>query len=111
MIDKQPFEGHTRGGWNRNIRPASHYPTIYAGRNTHIAVMKTTDIPDSELEANTDLIAAAPSLLLENTKLCELVRAQEQAIEWLLDSNPRFIDANNIMGLIAAIKDELGWGE
>lgn len=61
---------HTQGGWGRNIKPASKYPIIYAGRNTHVAQVITRGIPESEAEANADLIAAAPDLLA--------------ALEWML---------------------------
>lgn len=54
---------HTPGGWHRNIRPAKKYATIFAGRNTHVAVLCTTGLSDEEVEANADLISAAPELL------------------------------------------------
>lgn len=54
---------HTPGPWGRNIKPASRYPVIYAGRSTHVAVVTTQGLTDQELEANCDLIAAAPELL------------------------------------------------
>lgn len=53
---------HTPGPWHRNIAPASKYPTIFAGRNTHVAVVKTQR-DDAETEANCDLITAAPEML------------------------------------------------
>ncbi len=53
----------TKGGWGRNIKPISKYPTIFAGRNTHIAVVKTDGrMPLEEAEANADLIVAGPKL-------------------------------------------------
>jgi hypothetical protein len=36
---------------------------VFAGRNTHIAVINTKGLADIEAEANCDLIAAAPDLL------------------------------------------------
>ena len=54
---------HTKGGWNRNIKPASRYPTIFAGRNTHVAYIATRGVTDEEAEANINLIVAAPDLL------------------------------------------------
>jgi hypothetical protein len=54
---------HTPGPWGRNIKPASHYPIIYAGRNTHVAQVISRGLTDAECEANCDLIAAAPDLL------------------------------------------------
>jgi hypothetical protein len=53
----------TPGGWARNIKPATKYSTVYAGRNTHVCYMATTGLPPGEVEANINLIAAAPDLL------------------------------------------------
>lgn len=50
----------TKGPWSRNIRPASQYPVIFAGRNTHVAqVLNRGSLSAEELEANTDFIALA----------------------------------------------------
>jgi hypothetical protein len=57
------MSAHTPGPWHRNIQPASKYSTIFSGRNTHVARVVTNHLPDSEIEANCDLIAAAPELL------------------------------------------------
>lgn len=54
---------HTPGPWHRNIVPARKYPTIFAGRNTHVAVVQSQGLTDEEVEANCNLIAAAPELL------------------------------------------------
>lgn len=54
---------HTPGPWSRNIKPASKYPTIFAGRCTHVAALKIEGLSASEVEGNADLIAAAPELL------------------------------------------------
>lgn len=54
---------HTPGDWGRNIKPASKYPIIFAGRNTHVARVITDGLTEQEAEANADLIAAAPDLL------------------------------------------------
>ena len=54
---------HTPGPWDRNIPPASKYPTIYAGRNTHVAMVLSTGLSQEEVEGNANLIAAAPELL------------------------------------------------
>jgi hypothetical protein len=54
---------HTPGPWHRNIKPATRYPTIFAGRNTHVAQVVSQGIGASEVEANCNLIAAAPDLL------------------------------------------------
>lgn len=53
---------HTPGPWNRNIKPARKYTTIFAGRNTHVARLVTEGLSDEELEANCNLIAAAPEM-------------------------------------------------
>lgn len=61
---------HTPGPWHRNIPPASKYPTIFAGRNTHVAaVVRGRNLSDAEMEANCDLIAAAPDLLAAAKKV------------------------------------------
>lgn len=52
---------HTPGPWDRNIKPARRYPTIFAGRNTHVCALANR--PDDEMEANAALIMAAPDLL------------------------------------------------
>lgn len=50
--------------WHRNIKPGRRYPTIFAGRNTHVAYAATSkSLSDAEIEANIDLICAAPELL------------------------------------------------
>lgn len=54
---------HTPGPWHRNIKPASKYNVVFAGRNTHVAAVKTEGLSEAEIEANMDLIAAAPELL------------------------------------------------
>ncbi len=54
---------HTPGPWYRNIKPASKYNTVWAGRNTHVARVVVDGLPDEQVEANINLIAAAPELL------------------------------------------------
>lgn len=54
---------HTPGPWSRNIKPAKKYNTIFAGRNTHVCHLTVTGLTDEEIEANCDLIRAAPELL------------------------------------------------
>lgn len=54
---------HTPGSWGRNIAPASKYPIIYAGRNTHVARVLSEGLSLEEIEGNANLIAAAPDLL------------------------------------------------
>ena len=64
---------HTPGPWHRNIPPARKYTTIFAGRNTHVARLAVDDLTtDTELEANANLIAAAPDLL-EALELAEAI--------------------------------------
>lgn len=55
----------TPGPWHRNIKPASRYPTIFAGRNTHVAYVAVNRgaMPDEEIEANLVLIQHAPAML------------------------------------------------
>ena len=54
---------HTPGPWSRNIKPAKKYNTIFAGRNTHVCHLTVTGLTDEEIEANRDLIRAAPEML------------------------------------------------
>lgn len=54
---------HTPGPWYRNIKPATKYPIIFAGRNTHIAVIDTVGKSEEEVEANINLALSAPQLL------------------------------------------------
>ena len=58
------MSNHTKGPWHRNVPPATKYTTIFAGRNTHVArVVTDGGLTPEEVEANCDLIAAAPELL------------------------------------------------
>ena len=54
---------HTPAPWGRNIRPGRKYPVVFAGRNTHVAQVIPGNLPDEEVEANLDLVLAAPYLL------------------------------------------------
>ena len=63
---------HTPGPWHRNIPPASKYPTVWSGRNTHVAAISPgahrrsgngCTMSEEEQEANINLIAAAPEML------------------------------------------------
>ena len=64
MTDSTATAAHTPGPWDRNIKPASKYPTVWSGRNTHVAyVAVSAAMDDAEIEANIRLIAAAPELL------------------------------------------------
>jgi hypothetical protein len=53
---------HTAGPWSRNIKPATKYNTIFAGRNRHVCHL-ATGLSLEETEANCDLIKSAPELL------------------------------------------------
>ncbi|HBD35945.1 hypothetical protein [Cupriavidus sp. UBA2534] len=53
---------HTPGPWHRNIRPASKYPVVWAGRNKHVLAVKTIGLTDDEIEGNITLAAAAPDM-------------------------------------------------
>lgn len=54
---------HTPRSWHRNIKPASKYTTVWAGRNTHVAYVATQGLTEEEIEGNINLIASAPDLL------------------------------------------------
>jgi len=66
---------HTKGPWYRNIKPAAKYPTIFAGRNTHVAQVTTVGLSPEEIEANCNLIMAAPELLDALVSLRKELRA------------------------------------
>ena len=62
--------------WHRNIKPASKYPVVYAGRNTHVASVIPDGHDEETVEANIRLISAAPDLL---AALMEFIRIDEQS--------------------------------
>lgn len=72
---------HTPAPWRRNIKPASKYPVIYAGRNTHVAIVERSGLTPEEIEANCDLIKGAPDLLqaaiLAEDVLADLARLDD----------------------------------
>lgn len=54
---------HTPGPWHRNIKPATRYNTVWAGRNTHVLRVVVDGLSEGEVEANICLASAAPELL------------------------------------------------
>jgi hypothetical protein len=64
-------------GWHRNIKPASRYPVVFAGRNDHVAIVQRQGFTEEQIEAHCDLIATAPDML---ALLCELVAAEDLAM-------------------------------
>lgn len=71
---------HTPGPWHRNIKPATHYNTIFSGRNTHVTRLAVEGKSEEEVEANCALIVAAPDML---AALREAVRVLEYAADVL----------------------------
>lgn len=67
---------HTPGPWHRNIRAKGKYPTVFAGRSTHIATACQME-ESSQTEANIDLIAAAPELLSALEYMVEAFNVEE----------------------------------
>lgn len=65
---------HTPGPWHRNIPPATKYVTVYAGRNTHVTYVATQYLTPEEVEANINLIAAAPELLERLKQAVEMIK-------------------------------------
>ncbi|OFC61799.1 hypothetical protein BAE30_03895 [Acidithiobacillus caldus] len=73
---------YTQGGRHRNAPPATKYPTIFAGRNTHVArVIVDGGLTAEEIEANCNVIAAAPRLLEALIALESAARAGEIGTE------------------------------
>lgn len=66
---------HTEGPWSRNIKPASRYPVVFAGRNTHVAVVTTRGLTEEEIEGNINLIANAPTTLLAAETMLVILKA------------------------------------
>lgn len=62
-MTQQTEKTHTKGPWHRNIRANGKYPVVFAGRNQHVATVSQQADGD-QTEANIDLIAAAPELLV-----------------------------------------------
>ena len=68
---------HTPGPWNRNIRAGGRYPVVYAGRNQHVATVSQQENKD-EIEANIDLVSAAPELLAALDECLAIVDAHRK---------------------------------
>jgi hypothetical protein len=68
---------HTQGPWHRNIPAEGKYPTVFAGRNQHVAVASQQK-DSAETEANISLIAAAPELL---NALSALLRVCDEELD------------------------------
>lgn len=96
---------HTKGPWSRNIKPASHYPIIFAGRNTHVAQVISKGLTTDEIEANCDLIAAAPELLEAAKGMLENYRALKKICNFIAKSDrPNFHTSNEDVHTIAVEK-------
>jgi hypothetical protein len=78
----------TPGNWHRNIKPASKYPTIFAGRNTHVATVNTTGMSEEEIEANISAIAALPDLI---EALQGMIKYSTFNEGWQ-DENPEYVE-------------------
>ena len=72
---------HTPGPWHRNIKPAKKYGIIFAGRNTHVAGLCVQGLADTEIEANCNLIAAAPELLAALRDICDVSRSYIESMD------------------------------
>ena len=79
----KPQAQFTPGPWYRNIPPANKYPTIWSGRNKHVAYIKQLQ-DDSEAEANINLIAAAPAMYEALSELVKYLR--EEVADEALDT-------------------------
>lgn len=96
------MSAHTEGPWHRNIKPARKYAVVFAGRNTHVAVVCSGGLSDAEVEANCDLIASAPELL------AALVRAREELCLIRSKDCDRVYDTTLRMDMDAAIAKATG---
>ena len=73
---------HTPGPWHRNIKPATKYSVIYAGRNTHVARVVADGLSEQEIEGNCALITAAPGTAAERDRLLLVNTALRAARGW-----------------------------
>jgi hypothetical protein len=78
---------HTLGPWKRNIKPATKFPIVYAGRNTHVAQVSSMGLDPETVEANLCLIMAAPDLYAGNFAALDVLRALAA------ERNPNLIEA------------------
>jgi hypothetical protein len=78
------MSAHTSGPWHRNIPPATKYNTIFAGRNTHVARLSVDGLSAAEVEANCNLIAAAPDMLTALQRLTHPA-ADDTDLEYALE--------------------------
>jgi hypothetical protein len=112
------LEGITPGEWHRNIKPATKYLTVWAGRNTHVARVVRDGLSEEAVEANISIIAQAPTLARqliatlddlaalkrENERLRKLLRPfAYEAKEWTEVHGPVFV-VGDIGGNIAEAK-------
>lgn len=100
---------HTPGPWHRNVPPARQYPTVFAGRNMHIAALRPDSrISDEEAEANLNLIAAAPDLLAACETTLRLMRQFGHTHETCSDyDNAVVLDCLDT-GMSSALSNVLG---
>lgn len=85
--------GFTPGPWHRNIKPATRYPTVWSGRNTHVAYVVRERLPVDQIEANLDLIVLAPTLYANDKLLREINAELVAALQVLLASASYSTDA------------------
>lgn len=74
---------HTPGPWSRNIRANGKYPTVFSGRNNHIAVV-SQQTEGEETEANITLISLAPEMLTALQRLTH-PNADDTDVDFALD--------------------------
>lgn len=71
---------HTPVPWERNIPPASHYPTIFAGRNKHVCTMSVRGMDPAQVEANMEFLLRAVNCHEDLLAACErLLRAADNS--------------------------------
>ncbi len=90
---------HTPGPWHRNIKPASKYNVVWAGRNTHVLAVKTEGLTEEEIEANIDLASAAPDLLAIAWKVESVLSKQK----WIANASSHCPEAQLLSQARAAI--------
>jgi len=86
---REVAERATPGPWHRNIPPASHYPTIFAGRNTHVLHLTATN---KDVEANAEFVATfnPATVLALLAELAALRKENEGLRDELHDANDAY---------------------
>ena len=99
----------TPGPWHRNIRPVSRYPTVFAGRNTHVLQIVVRKAGSEEqAEANCEFaIAANPAAVLAMAAEIRDLRARAAEAERQRDEARAALEKAQTQSLIVDLANDL----